>query len=123
SISTYISSMYLPSSTTTLPPLALHLGNLPGFEFSSDRETPISNPPSGFFSAQSVATSAVSSTSISPLSLLSATTPVNQSTPCHPSGTNRVFQRASTLPRITLPPVHRPAPPIHCHLPEGFQKC
>ena len=115
--------MYPTSTATSLPPLALHLGNLPGFDFSSDRETPISNPPSSVFSAPSSATSALSSTSISPLSLLSATTPVNKSTPCQRTGTNHVFQRASTLPLVNLPPVHRPPPPTHCHLPEGFQKC
>lgn len=119
----YISSMYPTSTAPSLPPLSLHLGNLPGFEFSSDRETPISNPPSSVFSGHSAATSALSSTSISPLNLLSAT-PINQSIPvCKRTGPNHVLQRASTLPLTNLPLIPRIAPPTHCQLPEGFQKC
>ena len=115
--------MYPTSTARSLPPLSLHLGNLPGFEFSSDRETPISNPPSSVFSGRSAATSALSSTSISPLNLLSAT-PINQSIPvCQRTGPNHLLQRASTLPLANLPPVPRITTPAHCQLPEGFQKC
>jgi len=121
--------MYLPSSqSTTLPSLSLQLGNIPGFEFSSDRETPISNPPSSIFSAASTTSSALSSTSISPLSLLSAT-PVNASLQVcqHPqqqqNNGNSNLRRATTLP-LSLPPVPRLAPLSQpSGLPEGFQKC
>lgn len=108
-------------TSTSLPSLSLHLGNLPGFEFSSDRETPISNPPSSVFSATSSTSSALSSASISPLSLLSAT-PVNHSLQvCQQKGTNSLPHRASTLPN--LPSAPRMPPPQQSVLPEGFQKC
>lgn len=122
--SPYICSMYSSTTSTTLPSLALHLANLPAFEYSSDRETPISNPPSSIFSASSI-NSGLSSTSISPLSLITST-PVNQSVKvCHRKESNPSLQRASTLPLANAPAqtVSRiPATP-HSLLPEGFQKC
>jgi len=120
-ISSYVNSMY-SSTRTSLPPLSLHLGNLPGFEFSSDRETPISNPPSGVFTAHSSVL--LPSTSISPLNLLSAT-PINRPTPiCQRNGQYAGLQRASTFPMASLPPINRQlAPPTYCQLPEGFQRC
>jgi len=110
-------------SSTTLPSLSLHLGNLPGFEFSSDRETPISNPPSSVFSASSATASALSSTSISPLSLLSAT-PVNHSLQVYQQQSgNSTLRRAVSLPLVKVQPVPRLPPPQPSVLPEGFQKC
>src|SRR5271163_1283788 len=116
-------------STTSLPPLSLHLGYLPGFEFSADRETPISNPPSAIFSvASSSVSTSLSSTQISPLSLLSGT-PSNKSTPLcqkqqRPNAVVKPFQRCATFPLAHPPSVPRIAPiSTTPSLPEGFQKC